>query len=257
VLVSEAVAARDAPKGSYDALARTGYADKPLSELLTAFFQLEPEFRRLSNIGQRSVAAIRQILCDTVMEELQRRGFSKPEAADAGALLLDRSDLGEGGRARLSARLAGVDSTAIPLIASAPQSPATLLRILVAGLRNRDCDVLTRRFGLGRPVETRKEVARQYGLSRARIQQIEAEAIRRLRLRGKRALTASVLAHGQPLWDALANGEILIRAADLAASCRRVPRWFALALNVAGLHIEEWLNRFGRSFGDARVPGRA
>lgn len=63
---------------------------------------------------------------------------------------------------------------------------ADLIRRLMAGLRARDAEVVARRFGLGCPAETLREIGADLGVTAERVRAIEGRGLRHMRRRARR-----------------------------------------------------------------------
>jgi hypothetical protein len=124
---------------------------------------------RLPNFGRKSERDLRQILLQAInagppVGRSERvRPFQSDEPSNIDATFSDLPTLGQ----ERPDELEGL----------------TLLdhiRRTVAARDPRAADVLCRRMGLGRPLETLQEIADTYGVTRERIRQIEANNVRRI-----------------------------------------------------------------------------
>ena len=108
--------------------------------------------------------------------------------------------------------------------------------------------MIDRRHGLSNEAKTLEELGDIYKLARERIRQIEAGGLRMMRKRIQRHLSASVIEHGEEHWQVLANNADFVVARDLPSVRRQLSPWFALALKLCELTLEDWLDSYAQRF---------
>lgn len=126
--------------------------------------------------------------------------------------------------------------------------PGERLRELVSRLSEREQFVLVRRYGLdGHPAMTLQEVAEDRHVTRERIRQIEAKALRRLRLPANQPLLAEVLRRDRSvIWSRLAEDYDLLTAPMLKARRSLLDAWHVLAIDLVHEGLDGWLESVAR-----------
>lgn len=122
------------------------------------------------------------------------------------------------------------------------------LRELVSRLSEREQFVLVRRYGLdGHPAMTLQEVAEDRHVTRERIRQIEAKALRRLRLPANQPLLAEALRRDRSvIWSRLAEDYDLLTAPMLKARRSLLDAWHVLAIDLVHEGLDGWLESVAR-----------
>lgn len=217
--------------------------------------------RAIEDAGLNDVA-IAEVVADPsrfATKLREARGIGKTTIDEASALLArfleaaarkDAAIVAMLGTTQLAALpdeiLTGANAAAVsvetkPALEEAP--PRELLAALVASLPEREHFVLVERYGLdGSAASTLQEVADQKHVTRERIRQIEARALRRLRLPVHQPLMADFLRTEQaPIWNALSRGLDLVTEADLRERRREVDPWQMLVIEVVHGGLAAWL----------------
>lgn len=117
------------------------------------------------------------------------------------------------------------------------------LRDLVSRLSEREQFVLSRRYGLdGHPAMTLQEIAEDRHVTRERIRQIEAKALRRLRLPANQTLLAEILRRDRSaIWSRLAEDHELLTSSMLKARRSHLDPWHVLAIDLVHEGLDGWL----------------
>lgn len=256
VSVEEIIAVRQPPARLLPGLAQLGLEDAPFETLLLKFPEVWAELIRLPNVGRTTAAAGRGIVCDALAERFARRGLSAGEAADAEALLLNGTVLTAFKHQVLCAALwgQGAEDGAHPLpsaeateVDEAVEHPADIVARLLTDLNPRQRDVMQRRFGLtGRP-ETLEELGQDYGVTRERIRQIEAKAIRLMKQPVRRRMSRALIKHGAELWALAAGPRGFVPIDDLQRARRAAVGVFGLAIELSDFTFDDWLTAFAQS----------
>jgi Sigma-70, region 4 len=112
-------------------------------------------------------------------------------------------------------------------------------------LSERELEILSRRYGLdGRPAQTLEEISAGYAVTRERVRQLEAKALRRIR--GKLAghlLAALVDEESKAFWSSRRDPFVFLTARDSNRVRRELPPKLLLALDVLHLSIAAWLEQ--------------
>jgi hypothetical protein len=130
-----------------------------------------------------------------------------------------------------------------------------LIEHIISSLSNKEKDVLYRRFGLqGYRTKTLEEIGNEFYVTRERVRQVEARAIRRLQVGTRFAAFKHLLAHeANTLWDTLSLGSELVLPDDLEQRHRNIDPVQQLAVAVVYGNLGKWVSEAGESFGDGWI----
>lgn len=122
------------------------------------------------------------------------------------------------------------------------------LRDLVSRLSEREQFVLSRRYGLdGHPAMTLQEIAEDRHVTRERIRQIEAKALRRLRLPANQTLLAEILRRDRSaIWSRLAEDHELLTSLMMKARRSLLDPWHVLVIDLVHEGLDGWLESVAR-----------
>lgn len=172
-----------------------------------AFWWISEEIKRSLKRGRRVVRTPEHIVDEiraiqTAMNQLYRRHGRAPSHDElarhleitpqrvsellgyAQSEVSTETPLGEGDDIRLGDALSAENDRDRPETALLPRDQKRLLEDILAGLNERERDILSRRFGLGLPEpETLQIISDNLGISRERVRQIEKGALAKLRER--------------------------------------------------------------------------
>lgn len=253
--VSDLVYPMMPPARLENVLRTSGWAERPFQEVLVDFPREERVMLRMPNMGRTSLDAWRKIAARLLEARLSRLELSRQAIDDCIALVLQGRELTAIRRRAIAIEMtvagqgASAHDVAARVAAIEPEPARTseaLLAPLLASLEDRAQDVMNRRYGLdGQTRETLEQISQTYELTRERIRQIESKALRMLRLQTHGEIQRSVDLDGDAAWRAMTDGP-LIMLGQLARHRRRIPRWFELALDVAKLDFQEWLDTYAQ-----------
>ena len=112
-----------------------------------------------------------------------------------------------------------------------------LVDLIIKELDEIPRDVVTRRYGLGRIPETLEAIAGNHGVTRERIRQIQANAVRRMqKVRPGRKLVKALNLDADNIWSLLAGGNAALKKFELSG-------YLKLAFEIAGETPDSWLER--------------
>lgn len=224
-------------------LTRPDLRDRPLTDVFDASVFTIASMMRISNLGRKSIDEFRALCARLVARRFRAEGYD-PLSCEAGAQLL----------------LGGMDAVSLVVDAfkvadlkdEVPSHKALADRVdwLLSELDPRSADVLRRRFGIDHPdAETLEEIGSRLQVTRERIRQIEAKALRRLQKRALRAPVRRYIADEAPsAWSALRpDGGLLLRD-DLHARRWLLDPRLLLALEIAGMQLEGWLDEIAAPY---------
>lgn len=203
------------------------------------------------NVGNDSTLAWRVSLRKACIEWLAQVGLPEGLASAAARFLL----LGEIPTSRdldALARSQFAGSAAGPLLASTiPQtafaSAEALIDEALLFVRPREREIIENRFGLGCPKQTLEEVGQRYKVTRERIRQIEAKAIRWMRAKYRVSAERTAIANAGKLWQMIAVGGALTPA-ELDGRGKHLTAAWMILLQVAGLSLYECVAYFATPF---------
>lgn len=121
----------------------------------------------------------------------------------------------------------------------------TLLEWAMSSLPERELEVVIRRYGFdGEPAETLEEISAGYGVTRERVRQLEAKAIRRLRGKLEGTLfPALVNETSRFFWANHKTPFLILTSRDSYQVRRALPPKLTLAFDVLNLSIGAWLEQ--------------
>lgn len=119
---------------------------------------------------------------------------------------------------------------------------------VVSRLNKKEQDVILRRFGMGTFVpQTLEEVAKQFHVTRERVRQVEAKALRRLRFSTNiTAFQRLLTAEQDYIWTMLADGTDLLMPPDLQGRSSELRPEFMLSIDVVHEGLVAWASSFAR-----------
>lgn len=192
--------------------------------------------RRQANVGNTTITEFKRILCGFAIDILSRTDEFSERADEIGRQLC-----------HLDPELQPTPVPKLPIVAT-PLTPEVLLKELLGRLPERKRKVLDRRFGLTGVSETLEQISTSYNVTRERIRQIESGALKDLRRQSADDVLASVLTYAADAWESISGQEGAVSQAVLQSRQRNLSPWFQLALSVADLSLEEFLNRYAHRF---------
>jgi hypothetical protein len=119
---------------------------------------------------------------------------------------------------------------------------------VVSRLKTKERDVIVRRFGI-KPFEpqTLEEVAQQFYVTRERVRQVEAEALKRLRIGANvTAFQRLLSAEQDDIWTMLAGGTDLLVPGDLQGRRSELSPEFLLSIDVVHEGLVAWASSQAR-----------
>lgn len=241
--VREALEQSGAPGRLLHGLEQVGRADDPLSDLLLIFPEVWAALVSVRNVGRASLSFGRQMLGEAFRSRLEATGLTSDAAHNAEALVFDgvQPD-GPALRAITQSLRRGAEPGTT---ASAPTITGCIKSALDQ-LDQRSSDVIHRRYGFAGPAQTLEEVGGFFGVTRERVRQIEAKALRRMRQYLIRSLRAAMLVHGIELWQALAGNNGYVLARRLLLQRQQLPARLVLALDLCNWRLEQWLDEYAQ-----------
>src|SRR5271156_4296130 len=122
---------------------------------------------------------------------------------------------------------------------------------IISGLSNKERGVLYRRFGLqGYRTKTLEEIGNEFYVTRERVRQVEARAIRRLQVGTRFAAFKHLLdREANALWDTLSLGSELLLPDDLEQRHRSIDPVQELAVTVVYGDLGKWVSDASTPFG--------
>jgi hypothetical protein len=122
---------------------------------------------------------------------------------------------------------------------------------IISSIPKKEKDVLFRRFGLqGHGTRTLEEIGNEFYVTRERVRQVEAKAIKRLRVGTRRAVFKHLLdLDANTLWDALSLGSELLLPEDLEQRHRDIEPVQQLAITVVCDDLGKWVTESGAPLG--------
>jgi hypothetical protein len=209
--------------------------DMPLQRFVRTRPAVEAWMLRQPNCGRRSVQELNQLLAGHIKKQLGCAGISSSMMAMATLTLLGVSEARE-------ARA----------VASPPPdwTAEGFIDWSISLLDERRQDILRRRFGLGVPEETLEEVGQTYNVTRERIRQLEAKALKELSGLGKKHRLQEALDLRRPaVWDFMRQGAEFLTRTQLYERQRDLDPRFRLALKIIGSDFARWIGRYAPAVG--------
>jgi hypothetical protein len=122
---------------------------------------------------------------------------------------------------------------------------------VISSLPRKEKDVLFRRFGLqGHGTRTLGEIGNEFYVTRERVRQVEAKAIKRLRVGARTAVFKHLLdLDANTLWDSLSLGSELLLPEDLEQRHRDIEPVQQLAITVVYGDLGKWVTESGTPLG--------
>ncbi len=217
-----------------NALAGSHFLDLSVADYLRGGESVRAELLRKPNLGRKSLVELEEALKNAVIRLLVQ------QCADAATLLDDCAFLfstPDAERIALGMRI-------VDVLSAGPPRSADLVKLLewaMEDLDDRSVAILHRRYGFGSGVvETLEEISETYDVTRERVRQIEAKAIRKLaaKLEGH-PLVDHLKSASERFWDE--RGTAFLPAHDSHQIRRELPCHLALALDIAGISLADWL----------------
>jgi RNA polymerase sigma factor (sigma-70 family) len=206
------------------------------ADLLRDWPALQRKFLAQQNVGRTSIEELHTLLLARTNELFTLWGFSKDGIVAAQKLIFEGEAVPENRIAYLQALVWRTRTLANHPSAVQPPDEAlsVVMESLLSELSPREREVLERRYGFGtHPGETLEDVAVDYGVTRERIRQIEAKALRRLSLPRRVArIRKPFEAECPQALAAAAFGLSFVRSGEENALIRRLPANIRLAVDV-------------------------
>lgn len=217
-----------------------GLGARPVAELLTGGEACRAELLRRPNFGRTSLHEL-ETLCRTAVIRTLAKECIDPQSLLADCALLFNGPAEGPHAARLAQQILETLEDQPPQNCGLDQ----LLDWAMPELPERELDILTRRYGLAdREIETLEEISEGYHVTRERVRQLEAKALRRLR--GKldgTSLTMLVDQASGDFWTSRGTPFLVIASRDGSQLRRELPPRLALALDILDLSVGAWLER--------------
>ncbi len=211
---------------------------QPAASLLTGGAAIRAEFMRKPNFGRKSLLELESLVQAAVVRLLARECNDPVLLLDDCALLFGTP---EGERRALADRILGV-------LRSLPPREVGLVELLdwaMPELEARERAVLIRRYGMENgQIETLEEISETYSVTRERIRQVEAKAIRKLASKLKGTHFVQLIEQAsERFWQQRAVPYIAFAARDSSQIRRELPPILTLALDIAKMNLSDWLAR--------------
>lgn len=190
---------------------------------------------RQPNCGRRSVQELNQLLAGHIKKQFGCAGIPSSMLAMATLNLLGVSEVREAKAA-----------------ASPPPgwTAEGFIDWSIGLLDERRQDIVRRRFGLGVPEETLEDVGQTYNVTRERIRQLEAKALKELSAIGKKHRLREALDLRRPaVWDFLRQDAEFLTRTQLYDRQRDLDPRIRLALKIIGSDFARWIGRYAPAVG--------
>lgn len=226
-----------------------------VADLVERWHEATSFLLKFKNFGRKSLKEL-----NFAIEDLLRRRLVKLVAAE---LLPDKftiESVTEDASPQLIASLGEVYSSLSDNLIDPgdPQfvlEPGIDIREQITNIINRlpkkENDVVLRRFGLhGHATKTLEEIGNEFYVTRERVRQVEAQAIRRLRVGTRVAAFKYLLGReSDTLWDRLSNGSELLLQQDIEERQGDIDPILQLTIAVVDDDLDNWVSKSGTPFG--------
>lgn len=218
-------------------LAESPFAEMPFAEALSALPKALAALLNSPNCGRKSANEFRQLVRRHILRRLAEAGHDTWDPI----VELDLADELQ----------CGPDSDgehAEGLLVPDHGTLAERIEWMLGELETRAACVVRRRNGIGQSqCETLEEVGADYKVTRERIRQIEAKALRRLRVRMHRAPVDDLLETEQSgQWQVLTDGTPFLRRAELPQRRHALDGYVRLVLELRVQTLEAWLDQIAQ-----------
>lgn len=233
--------------------------NEPLGHLFSDWPSVRQELRRQKNMGAKSIEELQELCLDLMATYLSRNDIPDPASRKiAGSILKQEGMPKDLEYLAVTALADALPFSANALVEEEIQHPEVAAERLLSLLDERSKDVVSRRFGFNDTgIETLEQIAQSYGVTRERIRQLEAKALRKLQIVGKSLpLKAALLEYGDDLWLALAGSKGFVGQIDITVT-NRIPASFKLLLTVCEWQLENWLDARAIKWGTGWIPNGA
>lgn len=217
-----------------------GLGEHPVSELLTGGEACRAELLRRPNFGRTSLHELESLCRAAVIRTLAKECID-PQALLADCSLIFNSPADGPHSVRLAQQI-------LETLEGQPPPNCELDELLdwaMPVLPERELDILTRRYGIAdNGVETLEEISESYHVTRERVRQLEAKALRRLRGKLDGTFLPTLVDQASERFWASRDAPFLVIVWHDSSQVRRAlsPR-LALALDILELSIGGWLER--------------
>jgi hypothetical protein len=211
-------------------------AQMKVLEVLDDYRRVTAGLLRQDNCGRKCLDEFRALCQRYVARRMMDDGVSGPKIREALSAIFGEVVIPD-------FALSDVVEVETPLGVPEHQCLQERLEWMLAELDDRYADVVRRRYGIGQVAPaTLEEIGLRYRLTRERIRQIESRALKRLRIRSRRApLGGLIAAEAERQWARLSGGEQVLRARDLSDRRHGLDPYFVLALDISETRRARWL----------------
>jgi hypothetical protein len=249
----------------FEPLDNTGESDPTtLSDLVEQWFEFGSNFLRIQNSGRELLSELEDVVVNIIarristlypecpdlpqfsIEDLHNERLVKEltdviqETRSTQQVLLDPNDVDDD--------LEKAQSLAVHNVPAATLPPREHIVRELSRMRDEERNIVMRRLGLsGFEQQTLEQVADQFNITRERVRQLEAAALRRLYLANNQIAFQELLRDEQDeVWKILSCDSGLIMPADLEGAEARLAPEFALAVAVIHGSLAVWAGTVGR-----------
>lgn len=219
------------------------FKDMMLGDLLVDWHDLTPRLHKLKNLGRKSVSELRQVCTAAVVDLLTACEVTQEQADN---ILLMTFEGAEVTASAASDTLFVLEQLKAFDVEDLRSGNVTDLQDIVQALSDlldeRARNVVNRRTGLsGHGEETLEEIARSYGVTRERIRQIEAKALKKMGATADHfPLQEALVNEARKLWRRLGAEKGYVALRDLATL--PVPPGFRLGLRLVDRQLSDILD---------------